>query len=343
MVRSVGPMDCIPVRPSEMVTRTSDSPLAALVAIDIGGANLKYVDGQGRSWTRPFAMWERSSELTEALAEDLSRFAGDAELLVTMTGELADCFVDRPSGVRFIVDRVMDLDAPATRFYALPGRFVEAADAREEPMAVAAANWHATASWYARDAEPSTLLIDIGSTTTDLIPVESGRVMTDAQSDPDRLGDGSLVYVGGRRTPVCALVDHLPWRGTELPIMNEWFATIDDARLLLGWESPDEADHHTADRGPRTVPAAATRLLRMVGHDRTTATIDEAVVMAQRVHQAAKTMIADAMERRAAVSQIIFVGQADDLLPETSAFVTRPPVSVQRCGPCEAMVQLWKS
>ena len=64
--------------------------------------------------------------------------------------------------------------------------------------------------------------------------LSAGFVATAAMTDHDRLLEGSLIYVGCRRTPVCALVDRLEFRGSASRVMNELFATIDDARLVLG-------------------------------------------------------------------------------------------------------------
>jgi (4-(4-[2-(gamma-L-glutamylamino)ethyl]phenoxymethyl)furan-2-yl)methanamine synthase len=312
-----------------------------LVAVDIGGANLKYVDHHGRSLARPFAMWKQSQSLSENLTRDLSTFGNVDRLLVTMTGELADCFADRSAGVRFIVDAVMQVGISHTHFYSLDGSFVSADVAKKNPMMVAAANWHASASWIASTITRPTLLVDIGSTTTDLIPLEVGRVATSAQTDPQRLAEGSLVYVGARRTPVCALVTQLDGPEGLIPVMNEFFATTDDARLLLGYESPDPSDFESADGGPRTIEAAARRMLRMTGHDLTTASVEVAVSMSRQVHQAVVDRIESAIKRLGRFDEIVLVGQGDDLLPAGHGRVTRPDGVARRSGPCEAMLDLW--
>jgi (4-(4-[2-(gamma-L-glutamylamino)ethyl]phenoxymethyl)furan-2-yl)methanamine synthase len=312
-----------------------------LVAIDIGGANLKYVDDRGHSLARPFPMWKQFNSLAEILTRDLAGFGAVDRLLVTMTGELADCFVDRHAGVRFIVDAVIQTRVKNLHFYDLDGAFVSAQTAKESPMMIAAANWHATASWVASTISRPCLLVDIGTTTTDLIPLEVGRIATSAKTDPQRLAEGSLVYVGARRTPVCALVDTLVGPEGETPVMNEFFATIDDARLLLGHEPPDAADYESADSGPRTIEASARRMLRMIGHDLTSANIHAAVSISRQVHQSVTDRIDQAIKRLGDFDQIVLVGQGDDLLPAARAMVTRPIGVSLRSGPCEAMLNLW--
>ena len=75
----------------------------------------------------------------------------------------------------------------------------------DTPSLAAAANWLALATAAARFvADGRGLLIDIGSTTTDLIPLDQGKVVVQGRTDTERLRTGELVYAGIRRTPICA-------------------------------------------------------------------------------------------------------------------------------------------
>ena len=272
-----------------------------VVGIDIGGANLKYASSRrdasptSQTHSTSFQLWRRPDELSSALIHDLRRFERVNALAITMTGELADCFVDRAVGVRHIVQQVANvaetLGVSLLAFYRVDGNFCRAQHAMDEPDLVAAANWHASANWASKNISPEGLLIDVGSTTTDIVPVSGGCVATDAKTDLDRLVEGSLVYIGCERTPVCALVDKLTFRGTDVPVMNEFFATIHDARtvLRLAAECPDNVD--TADGKPRTVAMSANRLARMIGMDNRTVSIQEANDMARQVVLSARDRI----------------------------------------------------
>jgi probable H4MPT-linked C1 transfer pathway protein len=112
------------------------------------------------------------------------------------------------------------------------------------------------------------LLIDVGTTTTDLIPLRDGEAVPSGRTDTDRLRSGELVYAGVRRTPVCALATELDWRGTPTGLAAELFATTLDVYLCLGSIPPDPLDRDTSDGRPATVDAARDRLARMVGADR---------------------------------------------------------------------------
>jgi len=89
-----------------------------------------------------------------------------------------------------------------------------------------------------------------------------------------------LVYTGIERTPVCGIVQELPYQGAWCPVAAEWFATTWDAYLLLG-DLPEETHRRdTADGRPATKPAARDRLARCVCADRESFSHDDARVAA---------------------------------------------------------------
>jgi probable H4MPT-linked C1 transfer pathway protein len=131
---------------------------------------------------------------------------------------------------------------------------------------VASANWLATASLLAFYLDEG-LLVDVGSTTTDIVPFASRRVLALGFTDYTRLRCGELVYAGVVRTPVMAMARQVPVGGAWVPLMAECFATAADVYRLLGL-LPEYADKlPSADRGEKTSPASARRLARMVGSD----------------------------------------------------------------------------
>jgi hypothetical protein len=135
-------------------------------------------------------------------------------------------------------------------------------------LAVAAANWHALAT-YVGTLFPHgrIILFDIGSTTSDLIPIENGVCVARGKTDYDRLKYGELVYLGVKRTPMCAVL-----RG---PFATEFFATTQDLYVYLGKLPEDATDTDTADSRPATKELAKARLARMMCHDATTITDEE--------------------------------------------------------------------
>ncbi len=296
--------------------------LRDLLAVDIGGANLKAADGSGWAHAEPLAMWREWRQLRERLAA-LVLAARPRRMVVTMTGEIADCFADRAAGVRHIVDAVVQasdgLPEPP-EFYSLTGRFIPAWDAAAAPLTVAAANWHALARLAATLAAglSEALLLDVGSTTVDVVPIRGGRPHPLAWTDWDRMATGELVYTGIERTPVASLVRGIVHRDLYRPVSSETFATTRDVWLLLGCLDEDAAATDTADGGPATREAARIRLARMMLLEPTRCTLPEAVAAARQVANRQARLLGRSMRRVSAAAGIrpagvILSGHGDGL------------------------------
>lgn len=243
---------------------------------DIGGAHVKAARLQrGRvaevvQW--PCALWQGLDRLEQVLDAAAARWPGlrGAQHAVTMTGEMVDLFVDREDGVtRLAALLSARLAGDPAHVALLAGeRWCRPDDAAAHWAAIASANWLATARLVAL-ALPrgDTLLVDIGSTTTDLIAIRDGRVLTTARSDAERLATGELVYHGVVRTPLCAFARRIAWRGAELNVMNEFFATAADVYRLTGELDPAHDQHPSADGAAKDPAATRRRLARMIGLD----------------------------------------------------------------------------
>ncbi len=279
----------------------------AWLGIDVGGANLKLAHTSGCAWNIPFEVWKYPDQLATAIATALRDIPAFDALAVTMTAELCDCYSTKSQGVRAILNAIESVaQGRSIAVWGVDRRFHSLVDARARPHLIAAANWLALAVAAGRLAPPGpALLIDIGSTTTDLIPLSHGNPVPRGSSDLERLQDGELVYAGVRRTPVCALAGDLPYRGRDAGTAAELFATTLDVFLTLGDLAEDTRDRGTADGRPATRAAARDRLARMICADRDTFTEDDAQVLAQscehllldRLIRAAKRACAETVGR----------------------------------------------
>jgi probable H4MPT-linked C1 transfer pathway protein len=247
-------------------------PADAVIGWDVGGAHLKgaRLDGNGKVVQvvqLPCPLWQGLHQLEQAMDRALPVLGSAAVHAVTMTGEMVDLFPDRRAGVGQLIGALGSrLPAAALRFYAGAAGLVglEAAEAASEQ--IASANWRASAELVARRLRAG-LMVDIGSTTTDLIPVAEARVIARGVDDTSRLIASELVYRGIVRTPLMALAHRAPFQGEWVPLMAEWFATTADVYRLTG-ELPDDADlHPAADGGDKTIAGSARRLARMIGRD----------------------------------------------------------------------------
>lgn len=266
-----------------------------ILGLDIGGANLKAAASTGRAVSTPFALWKHPERLAGALGELIAHFPEPDELAVTMTGELCDCFETKRDGVRQIVTAVMNASGSRPiRVWSTDGAFLNTNEAKDQYLKVAAANWHALATFAGGYAPRGVaLLIDIGSTTTDLIPILDGQPWPEGKTDTQRMQLGELVYTGVRRTPATTLL------GTTAAA--EFFATVHDAYLLLGTMPENDDDTDTADGRPATKRFAHGRLSRMIGGDPTLTAEDETQRLAKSIaemqHRLLATRIAALLPR----------------------------------------------
>lgn len=303
--------------------------MSSILGLDIGGANIKWANSCGDAASVPFPLWQRPQELAGALREIVSAIPRDSLVVATMTGELADCYAIKAEGVRAIVD-ALDQTAMGRQvfWYTLEGAFASAGNAYERPLALAAANWHALARFAASlVGENSGLLIDIGSTTTDIIPLVAGMPAARAFTDPQRLSLGELVYSGVERTPVCAIAPTVPWRGKTCRLAGELFATAWDVYLTLNRVVEEPATTNTADGRPATRTCAAARLARSICADTTECGPEDVRTIANALYTAQlETLLQAAREVISHMQQppgvVVVSGQGEFLARELAEQVT---------------------
>jgi len=313
------------------------------IGVDIGGANIKWSDGGDCAGSVPFPLWKQPQELAAALRGLLEELPAERNIVATMTGELADCFATKSEGVRSIVE-AMSQAAPgrSLNWYTLDGTFVPSGIAIDNPLKVAAANWHALAKYAALAVEASTgLLIDIGSTTADIIPLAGGEPAPSGFTDTERLSTGELVYTGVERTPVCAIAPTVPWCGHNCRVAGELFATAWDIYLTLQ-RLPEEPDAtHTADGRPATRSAAAGRLARSICADATECGPEDLQQIAESLADAQRNTLIDVasqvIERMAKRPQVAVVSGQGEFLAREVAQAVAPEAEIlsltERLGP----------
>lgn len=303
--------------------------MTATLGLDIGGANLKAAHTAGLARSVPFALWKRPHDLAAALAELIATFPPCDRLAVTMTGELCDCFATSRQGVLHILAALPPHHD--VRIWTTAGRFLEVAAARADPSPCAAANWLALATFAGRFApEGPALVVDVGSTTSDLTPLLDGVPVPTGRTDPKRLKSGELVYTGARRTPACALLG--------LGGAAEFFATTHDVYLTLGDVLEDAADRDTADGRPATKEFAHGRLARMLCGDAETLPRSATHALAVRLASAQRQALNVAARRIAATHgpprTLIIGGSGEFLARAAFAEFAGPVVSLtERLGP----------
>jgi len=245
-----------------------------VIGWDIGGANIKVARAHANRLREvrsvPFAIQHTPQALVptlQRLVRELGAPPSEAHA-VTMTAELSQYFRTKREGVCFVLDAVASaFPTAAVHVFTVTGNFVPPEFGRDHPLDVGAANWAATATLLARNCS-NTVLIDVGSTTTDIIPICQGIVAAQGRTDPDRLRSSELLYLGAVRTPLEAVVHNIPLEAGMAGIAAEAFALAGDAYVWLGELHPDSYCAPTPDGRPATREFVRERLARAVCADR---------------------------------------------------------------------------
>jgi probable H4MPT-linked C1 transfer pathway protein len=243
------------------------------VGWDIGGAHLKMaaVADNGKVLAveqLATPLWQGLVYLENSLS-DVKKILTTGKLVhaITTTGELADIFQNRADGVNALLDSFAKIyDTKAARVYAGSAGLVSVKEAARQYELVSSANWHASASYIA-SSQKDGVFIDIGSSTTDIIPFHNGILTNRGYSDQERMRFDELVYTGIVRTPVMAVVDRLPFRGEWQSIAAEHFATMADVYRITGDLTESHDLMPAADGAGKRIFDSVRRLARMLGSD----------------------------------------------------------------------------
>jgi probable H4MPT-linked C1 transfer pathway protein len=245
-----------------------------VIGWDIGGVNTKAARVASEvalaARNEPFEIQHAPSTLAARLESIAGALGADGSEshAITMTAELSQLFRTKRDGVVYVLDAVeRAFPGARIRVYAVDGRFLDLRAARHAPLLVAASNWAATAALVA-SLIPDAILVDAGSTTTDIIPIVTGRVAAIGRTDPERLLSGELLYLGAVRTPVEAIVQRVPLHDGLAGVSAEAFALSGDIHVWRGDLRPEGYTAPTPDSRPTTREFAGGRIARVVCADR---------------------------------------------------------------------------
>ncbi len=282
--------------------------MVAVIGWDIGGANtkaafLRLENGrveEARTAVEYFPMWRDFENLGSMLSLLHERVSGNFDIDgvgLTMTAELSDAYQTKREGVAHV------LKCAEESFAGLPVyvldvngilRSVEAA--KSDPLKVAAANWVAT-GWLVAHLVRTCVVIDVGSTSTSIIPIINGRVSAVAKTDLEKLMAGELVYTGCLRTNVAAIVRSVSLRNSEVQVSSELFAQSGDVHLILGNICDEDYSTETADGREKTREKALARLARVVCADTEMLCEKEIEEMAKYVHERQVEQVANGLRK----------------------------------------------
>lgn len=313
---------------------------------DVGGVNTKVArvrDGALLSHRSvPFEIQRAPHDLVPLLVRLARSVGSDAtdHHAVTMTAELSQFFETKRDGVRFVL---------AAFEHAFPGAhihvfgtdcaFHDIARSRSEPLLVAASNWTATGALVA-SKWPDAVLIDVGSTTTDIIPILDGEVVALGRTDPERLRSGELLYLGALRTPIEAIVHQVPFGGPggdePTGVSAESFAIAADVYTWLGELDESGYTVPTPDGRAADRRGARARLARVVCADDEMVDDDAIDRIARHAARVQAERVAQSLERvigcHPSISTVVTAGAGSFIARRAAELVRRNSLTVTELG-----------
>jgi len=299
------------------------------VGIDVGGANTKIATSNGFVDSLYAPLWKTKESLDKVLSGVNQRFGAEIEAAgVVMTGELSDCFETKREGVLYIKNALATtFEAPL--FFDINCTFKDGSEVDKSPLSFAATNWLASSRFLAEQYKDA-IFVDIGSTTTDLIPIVGGEIKA-KRTDLERLKSGELIYSGILRTNLATLLEKVAIgeKRETCSISSELFAITADAYLVLGYiteadygcESPNSYAFSGRENEEKSRVSAMRRLSRVVCSDLEEIGEDGAVGIAEQVKKAQVDGLVASIERLKAkydLEMLVAAGIGDFIAEEAA-------------------------
>jgi len=291
-----------------------------ILGIDIGGANTKITELEEKYYKIHhiyFPMWKKHKKLTELLRVYNS---GNVEKVgIVMTAELVDAYRSKREGVEDILNSV-ERAFPDKDIYVfdVDGNFLEIDVAKKRYIKVSASNWTATAYFVIKDICDNCILVDMGSTTTDIIPIKDGEILAE-ETDLKRLMNNQLVYVGALRTPLSFLTNTVVFRGFKTNVSSEYFSITGDVNLILNKINPEDYTCDTPDGVPVDRKSCMRRVARVLCSDLEEINEEEILDISLQFYRKLLNMVRSNLDRvseRYEIRDVVITGLGEGILKE---------------------------
>ncbi len=308
-----------------------------IAGIDVGGANTKIATSDGSSVRYIYApLWRNKAIIREVLSDvrrGLEAEGMEIEAVgAVMTGEICGCFNTKREGVLYIKRAVTSIFSDA-HFFDKDCTFKDGSSVDKGTLSFAATNWLASAKFLSEEYK-NAIFVDIGSTTTDVIPIVEGEIKA-KKTDLERLKSGELIYSGVLRTNVSHLLKRVVIGGEEYRTSSELFATTADAYLVLGYRSRDNYNCENSDNYAYTFAreevkkgeedknriCAMRRLARVMCSDLEEIGEESAVSIAEQVKEKQVEELIDSMKRikeKYGLKTVVSAGIGDFIVKEAA-------------------------
>ena len=287
-----------------------------VIGLDIGGANTKLASSDGTLVELYYLPLWKNTRLPEILKEIAEKLQPEKVAVVT-TGELADCFENKEEGIHFIKDAVDSAFGYSKVSYMNNMGSFQSGTGRLRDLA--AANWAASARLIGREIGDC-IFVDVGSTTSDIIPIMSGEHKA-GLTDFERLKRSELVYSGILRTNLAAILKKVKFGKGRCRTASELFATTADVYLLLGNIDENMYTCETADGAGRNKTDAMRRIARLVCADLSEIKEEEISKIAVQVKKKQISVLTEALfevAERNGLDKIAAAGLGEFLIKEAA-------------------------
>ncbi|MHA1269414.1 MAG: hydantoinase/oxoprolinase family protein [Candidatus Helarchaeota archaeon] len=308
-----------------------------ILGFDIGGANIKasfVKNGELiNNFLKYYPMWTSDlDKLTEILEKIKNKTIENERIdvvAITMTAELSDAFYTKREGIIKIINSLKEVfqeKLDNLYFITIYGTFIKIDEVLKDPLQIAAANWVATSKFVGKSYK-NCILIDIGSTTTDIIPIFNGIPQCYGKMDPDRLLSGELIYTGVLRTEIPSITHYVPYKKELCRIASEKFALSADIHLVLGNITTNDYTSDTADGRQKDRRNSLARIARIICADVEILSEDEILEIANYIYSKQIEQIKSGLEQvfnsvnkfDLETTQIIITGLGSEFLARESA------------------------
>ncbi len=238
------------------------------LGIDIGGAHLKII-GLDKDGIVIFAeysscrVWEGTKFLGK-LFKDLNNLFPRKTLkcAITITAEMCDNFKDRKEGFKKIIKLCQILEFKKY-FYVNNSQIFKKKPKYSEFISM---NWHSIGRFLENKVD-NAILLDFGSTTTDLVCIKDNRIANEYFDDFLRINNYELKYTGFTRTPLYGITHEIKSTNNVQKIIPENFSESSDIyRVLNKLDKKNDVDKTSDNRG-KTKKESLIRISRNFGFD----------------------------------------------------------------------------
>ncbi len=289
-----------------------------ILGLDIGGANTKITvldNNYYKIFNIYLPFWKEKEKVIPILKEIKEEYNPEYVGLV-FTAELADCYKSKKEGVEDIIKKVCSV---FNNIYILDvnGNFLSPSEAIKNYLSVSASNWVASAKFILDNINKECVFIDMGSTTTDIIPIKN-KILA-CKTDFERLMENQLLYVGTLRTPLSFLANKIKFNGRLINVSSEYFSITADLSIIFNKISPDKYTCDTPDNGGKDLESCLLRVARVVCADREILKDDDIIEIARYFYNSLLNLIKNEVEtikERYNLNDIVITGLGEEILKD---------------------------